>query len=51
MTFECGNAADLQAKIEAMYHAAFDHGAIAREAMARYDAEAYYGRIMEAYGA
>ena len=50
MTFESGNAADLQAKIEAMHHAAFDHGAIAREAMARYDAEAYYGRIMEAYG-
>lgn len=49
MTFTSGDADDLKDKIRRMYAAAFDHEAIAREAMRRYNTEAYYAKIMDVY--
>ena len=49
MTFESGNADDLADKIKAMFNASFDYEAIAKDAMKRYNAEAYYDEIMKCY--
>lgn len=49
MTFESGNAEDLEEKIKAMFAAKFDYLAIADVAMKRYNAENYYGEIMKCY--
>lgn len=49
MTFESGNADDLADKIKAMFNASFDYEAIAKAAMKRYNAEAYYDEIMKYY--
>lgn len=49
MTFTSGDADDLEDKIKRMYAAAFNHEAIAREAMRRYNTEAYYAKIMDVY--
>lgn len=49
MTFESGNADDLADKIKAMFTASFDYETIAKAAMKRYNAEAYYDEIMRCY--
>lgn len=49
MTFESGNADDLADKIKVMFNASFDYEAIAKAAMKRYNAEAYYDEIMRCY--
>lgn len=50
MTFESGNAGDLEDKIWRMYNAEFDYEGVARNAMKRYNADAYYDAIMNVYG-
>ena len=49
MTFESRNVDDLTDKIKAMFTARFDYGVIAKTAMKRYNAEAYYNEIMKVY--
>ena len=49
MTFESGNADDLADKIKAMFNASFDYESIAKAAMKRYNAEAYYDEILRCY--
>ena len=49
MTFESRNVDDLTDKIKAMFTARFDYGVIAKAAMKRYNAEAYYNEIMKVY--
>ncbi|WP_458449843.1 glycosyltransferase [Fibrobacter sp.] len=49
MTFVSGDVEDLKAKIEQMFAAEFDYASIAKAAQARYNAEAYYERLMKVY--
>lgn len=49
MTFESGNAQDLQEKIETMFTRSFDNIALARESQERHSAEIYYNEIMRIY--
>lgn len=49
MTFTSGNADDMTEKIKAMFSTEFDYEGIAKAAMRRYNAEAYYDGIMNAY--
>lgn len=49
MTFVSGDVEDLTAKIEQMFAAEFDYAAIAKNAQERYNAEAYYERLMNVY--
>ena len=49
MTFESRNVEDLKNKIEAMMFHHFDYADLAKAAQERYNAEAYYERIMEVY--
>jgi len=49
MTFVSGDVEDLKAKIEQMFATEFDYASIAKAAQARYNAEAYYERLMKVY--
>lgn len=49
MTFERHNIDDLKIKIEQMFTSLFDYRHIAETAQKRYDAESYYGRIIDIY--
>ena len=49
MCFESRNAADLKAKIQAMFGASFDYAAMASKAQERYNAEAYYHELKSLY--
>lgn len=49
MTFVSGDVEYLKAKIEQMFAAEFDYAAIAKSAQERYNAEAYYERLMKVY--
>ncbi|MBQ8361757.1 MAG: glycosyltransferase [Bacteroidaceae bacterium] len=49
MTFESRNVEDLKNKIKIMMLHHFDYEALAKAAQERYNAEAYYERIMEVY--
>ena len=49
MTFESRSANDLRSTIEKAWTATFDYGKIAADAQRRYDAEAYYEKIMKIY--
>lgn len=44
-----GNVEDLKAKISEMFAAEFDYAEIASAAQTRYNAEAYYEKIMKEY--
>lgn len=48
-TFLSGDADDLKQKIQEMFTAVFDYAAIAKNAQERYNAEAYYERLMKVY--
>ena len=48
-TFTSGDVEDLKAKIEQMFAAEFDYASLAKTAQARYNAEAYYDRLLEIY--
>lgn len=48
-TFTSGDVEDLKAKIEQMFATEFDYASIAKAAQARYNAEAYYERLMKVY--
>lgn len=48
-TFESGNVEDLKVKIKEMFEHSFDYGTIAKKAQDRYNAEAYYERLMKEY--
>ena len=49
MTFTSGDADDFADKIKAMLNTDFDYKGIAKAAMRRYNAEAYYDEIMDVY--
>lgn len=49
MTFASGDVEDLKAKISEMFAAEFDYAGIASAAQTRYNAEAYYEKIMKEY--
>lgn len=49
MTFRSGDVDDLKAKIRLMMEATFDYRSLAESSQARYNAEAYYERLMETY--
>ncbi len=49
MTFESGNVADLQQKIEQMFSSSFDYKQLAEQSQERYSAEKYYNEIMKIY--
>lgn len=49
MTFASGDVENLKAKISEMFAAEFDYAGIASAAQARYNAEAYYEKIMKEY--
>ena len=49
MTFVSGDVENLKKKIQEMFAASFDYAAIAKNAQERYNAEAYYERLMEIY--
>ncbi len=49
LTFESGNAEELTKKIEEMYGTPFNNKRIAERARATYNAEKYYGRLIEIY--
>ena len=44
-----GDVEDLKAKIVSMFEGSFDYAAIAKNAQERYNAEAYYEKIMKEY--
>ena len=48
-TFVSGDVDDLKQKIQDMFIASFDYAAIAKNAQERYNAEAYYERLMKVY--
>lgn len=48
-TFSSGNVSDLKAQIEKMWNSKFNYAQIATDARTRYDAEAYYQKIMKIY--
>lgn len=48
-TFESGDVEDLKTKIKEMFESSFDYSAIAKNAQERYNAEAYYEKIMKEY--
>lgn len=48
-TFVSGNLDDLKTKIEQMFVTNFDYAAIANGAQARYNADAYYERLLKVY--
>lgn len=48
-TFISGDVEDLKAKIEEMFTMSFDYASIAKQAQARYNAEAYYEKLMGIY--
>ena len=48
-TFVSGDVEDLKQKIQEMFAASFDYAAIAKNAQKRYNAEAYYEKIMKEY--
>lgn len=48
-TFLSGDVDDLKQKIQEMFTAVFDYAAIAKNAQERYNAEAYYERLMKVY--
>lgn len=50
-TFISGDVEDLKVKIEQMFVASFDYAEIAHNAQMRYNAEAYYERLMGVYKA
>ncbi len=49
MTFESGNVDDLKAKIKQMFHADFDYSSIAKQAVERFNSEAYYKKLLDIY--
>lgn len=49
MTFESRNVDDFKAKIEQMFASSFNYRQIAETAQKRYDAESYYGKIINIY--
>ncbi len=49
MMFVSGDVEDLKQKIQEMFAASFDYAAIAKNAQERYNAEAYYERLMKVY--
>lgn len=49
MTFKSGDAAELKEKIDAMFHTGFDYRSIAEKSQSRYDAGAYYEKLMTIY--
>ena len=48
-TFLSGDVDDLKQKIQEMFTAVFDYAAIAKNAQERYNADAYYERLMKVY--
>ena len=48
-TFISGDVEDLKNKIEEMFTTSFDYASIAKQAQARYNAEAYYEKLMGIY--
>ena len=48
-TFRSGDVDELRAQISKMWDDVFDYRRLAEEAQRRYDAEAYYKRLMEVY--
>lgn len=49
MTFKSGDVDDLKAKIRLMMEATFDYRKLAENSQARYNAEAYYERLIKIY--
>lgn len=50
-TFISGDVEDLKQKIQEMFNTPFDYASLARNAQNRYNAEAYYERLMDIYKA